>query len=204
MFSIFMLSSTSTKNLAEEFGQSIGVEINSTMMKKVLLLGDSLVADNDWQRRMPKYQTYNFGTPGEMTADLLSYLPDIKDQQHQADVIMLMIGTNDLLVGNFEFIHALKKIVVQINELYPRAELLLCSILPMQLPHLPYNTVSSLNSHIEALTMQTGCCFLNIHERCSNSDKEIFQFDGVHLTEEAYEIWTRTLLEHIAFLIEDD
>jgi len=32
----------------------------------------------------------------------------------------------------------------------------------------------------------------------------IFQEDGVHLTAAAYEIWTRALLEHIAFLVEDD
>lgn len=173
-------------------------------MTHVLLLGDSLVADYVWQERMPRYQVHNHGMPGEMTADLLTYLPDIKGQQSYADVIMVMIGTNDILVGNFKFIHALKKIIVQLNTLYPAAELLICSILPMQLPHLPDNTITSLNSHMEALTMQTGCCFLNIFDRFINLDKELFQYDGVHLTDQAYEIWSRTLLEHIAFLIEDD
>lgn len=173
-------------------------------MTQVLLLGDSLVADNDWENRMPGYQVYNYGIPGDMTADLLSYLPEIKEQQSYADVVMVMIGTNDLLMGNFQFIHTLKKILPQLNSFYPAAELLICSILPMELPHLPQNTVSSLNSHIEALTMQTGSCFLNIHDLFKESQKAVFQLDGVHLTGVAYKIWTRSLLEHIAFLSEDD
>jgi lysophospholipase L1-like esterase len=65
-------------------------------------------------------------------------------------------------------------------------------------------TIANLNSHIESFTVQTGCCFLDTHSRTSDSKQPIFQEDGVHLTEAAYEIWTRALLEHIAFLIEND
>lgn len=173
-------------------------------MTHVLLVGDSLIADNDWKSRLPGYQVHNYGIPGDMTADLLSYLSEIKQQQNYADIVMIMIGTNDLLVGNFKFLDTLKKVLLQINSFYPAAEMLVCSILPMELPHLPHNTVSKLNSHIEALTMQTGSCYLNIHDRFNESKKAVFQLDGVHLTDVAYEIWTRSLLEHIAFLIEDD
>lgn len=173
-------------------------------MTQILLLGDSLVADHNWQARMPRYQVHNFGIPGEMTSNLLASIPEIREQQQQPDVLLVMIGTNDILTGNFEFIHNLKKIIILLSKSYPAAELLISSLLPMQLPHLPYNTISSLNSHIEALTMQTGSCFLDIHKRFSQSDKIIFQDDGVHITDQAYELWTRTLLEHIAFLIEDD
>lgn len=173
-------------------------------MTHVLLVGDSLIADNDWQYRMPGYQVHNYGIPGDMTADLLSYLQEIKKQQSYADVVMVMIGTNDLLMGNLKFTQNVKKILLQLNSFYPSAEMIVCSILPMELPHLPDNTVSKLNSHIEALTMQTGSCFLNIHDRFKESKKAVFQLDGVHLTDVAYEIWTRSLLEHIAFLIEDD
>ncbi len=52
--------------------------------------------------------------------------------------------------------------------------------------------------------MQTGCCYLDTHIKFLNSEAAVFQRDGVHITEAAYEIWARNLLEHIAFLIEDD
>ncbi|BHH84556.1 GDSL-type esterase/lipase family protein [Desulforhopalus sp. 52FAK] len=173
-------------------------------MTQVLLLGDSLVASHSWEKRLPSYKVTNRGVAGVMTSDVLSFIDDIKNEQPYADIIMLMVGTNDILTGNFEFIHTLRKICIELCKNYPASEILITSIFPMDLPHLPYNTVSSLNCHIEALTMQTGCCFLDIHSRLVNLPSPVFQEDGVHVTKETYEIWTRSLLEHIAFLIEDD
>jgi lysophospholipase L1-like esterase len=173
-------------------------------MTQIILLGDSLIADNDWQSRLPSYKVYNFGYPGEMASGLFASLTEVKEQAGSADVIMVMVGTNDLLTGNFDFINTLKKISIQLNRDYPNAEILFSSLFPMELPHLPNDTIPDLNSRIEALAMQTGCCFLDTHRRFVDSDKQIFQEDGVHITDIAYEIWTRSLLEHIAFLIEND
>lgn len=173
-------------------------------MTQVLLLGDSLVAGYNWQDRIVSCRVTNLGMPGVMTSDVYSSLDDVKTEQPYSDVIMLMVGTNDILTGNFEFIHTLRKICVQLCKSYPAAEILITSIFPMSLPHLPYNTISSLNCHIEALTMQTGCCYLDIHSRLKDLSIPVFQEDGVHVTNETYEIWSRSLLEHIAFLIEDD
>jgi len=173
-------------------------------MTQVLLLGDSLVASHNWQSRLGSYRVANLAMPGVMTSDLFSSLDETKAEQPYADIIMLMVGTNDILTGNFEFIHTLRKICVWLCKNYPSAEILITSIFPMVLSHLPYNTISSLNCHIEALTMQTGCCYLDIHSRLQDSSLPIFQEDGVHVTAETYEIWCRSLLEHIAFLIEDD
>ncbi|KJS02377.1 MAG: hypothetical protein VR65_05535 [Desulfobulbaceae bacterium BRH_c16a] len=173
-------------------------------MNHILLLGDSLVADYDWQSHMSSFKVQNFGVPGAMTANLLASLPEIKALVEYADVIMIMIGTNDLLSGNDDFLQTLKTVLIQLSHDYPSAEILVNSLFPMDLPHLPSNSVASLNCHIEALTMRTGCCFLNTHRRFVYSDKQLFQEDGVHITAAAYSIWTRALLEHIAFLIEND
>lgn len=171
---------------------------------QVLLIGDSLVASHNWENRLTECKVTNLGIAGIMTSDVLSCLDEIKKEQPYADIIMLMVGTNDILTGNFEFIHALRKICVQLTKSYPASEVLITSILPMDLPHLPYNTISSLNCHIEALTMQTGCCFLDIHSKLKKYPEPVFQEDGVHITDQTYEIWSKSLLEHIAFLIEDD
>jgi len=173
-------------------------------MTKLLLLGDSLVADHDWQPRMSGYKVQNFGVPGATASDLLDMLPGIKRQADEIDIIMVMVGTNDLLMDNYTFIETLKDIIIQLRKDHPLAEILVSSLFPMNLPHLPDNTVSSFNTHIEAITTQTGCCFLDTHAKFLKSDAAIFQSDGVHITRAAYEIWTHTLLEHIAFLIEND
>lgn len=173
-------------------------------MTQVLFLGDSLVADHDWQSRMPTYKVTNLAVPGMMTAELFASLPKIKQQAQYADVILVMVGTNDLLAGDFEFINTLKKIFVQLSHDFPTAEVVVSSLLPMKLPQMEDYTIDNLNSHIEAFTMQTGCCFLDTHRRLIDSKQPIFLEDGIHLTETAYEIWARALLEHIAFLIEND
>jgi len=173
-------------------------------MTQVLLLGDSLVADHDWQSRMPSYKVVNLAIPGVTTSELLTALPDIKHRAKYADVIMLMVGTNDMLTGNFEFIDTLKKVFVQLSQDFVTAEVVVISLFPMKLAHMSDTTIDNLNGHIEQFTVQTGCCFLDIHSRFADSQQTIFQEDGVHLTKEAYEIWTRALLEHIAFLVEND
>ena len=173
-------------------------------MIRILLLGDSLVADYDWQRRMNSLEIQNFGVPGATTGDLMDMLPHIKKNTTVFDIIMVVVGTNDLLSDNYTFIHTLKRITVQLRKNYPLSDILINSLFPMHLPHLPDNTIPSFNTHLEAIATQTGCCFLDIHSRFLRSDAAIFQNDGVHITEAAYEIWAQTLLEHIAFLIEDD
>jgi lysophospholipase L1-like esterase len=173
-------------------------------MTTILLLGDSLVADHDWQTRMSSFKVINVGVPGATAGDLLEYLPSIKTRAPHADVNLVMNGTNDLLIGKDDYLPLLKKILIQLNHDYPASEILVNSLLPMTLPYLPHDTVASLNSHIEALSMRTGCCFLDIHQRFVNDDQQLFQDDGVHLTDAGYVIWTRALMEHIAFLIEND
>lgn len=173
-------------------------------MTQVLLIGDSLIEGFDWQNRLDRCNVTKMGVPGAMASDIYAALDETKKNSPHADLIMVMVGTNDILTGNYDFIHTLKKVCVQLLRDYPNSDVLVTSLLPIELPHLPYNTVQSLNNHIEAITMKTGCCFLDIHSRLKNSVKPIFEEDGIHITDNAYEIWCRSLLEHIAFLIEDD
>jgi lysophospholipase L1-like esterase len=173
-------------------------------MLKVLMLGDSLIAGYDWQSRLPACKIDNRGVPGATSADLFNSLSTIKESTPTADVIVVMIGTNDILSGDDAFQSLLKKILIQLSHDYPASEILVTSLLPMQLPHLSPNTIESLNCHIEALTMQTGCCYLNVHKRFTGAGRNLFEDDGVHINPDGYAVWARALLEHIAFLIEPD
>lgn len=174
-------------------------------MYKIILLGDSLVADYDWQSHLSSYRVQNFGVPGATSDDLLASLPTLKAKADAADVIMIVIGTNDLLSGREkDILPNLKTILIRLSHDYANAEIVVNSLFPMALPHLPAGSVEKLNSQIEELTKQTGCCYLNTHRRFLDSGKQLFQEDGVHITAAAYSLWTRTFLEHLAFLIDND
>ncbi|MBB5347113.1 hypothetical protein JWG42_06530 [Desulfoprunum benzoelyticum] len=169
-----------------------------------LLLGDSLVADNNWQRRIPFCKVLNYGVPGATAFDLLASLPDLSEHVGSPAAILIMIGTNDALEGQLDFVDCLRRIVVQLSGDFPAAEIIVTSLLPMRRFFPSIAEIATINADIKAMTMQTGSCYLDVCSKFIQSDADLFQEDGVHLTPQAYEIWARTLLEHIAFLIEHD
>jgi lysophospholipase L1-like esterase len=169
-----------------------------------LFLGDSLVADNNWQPRMPFCTVHNCGVPGATTRDLLDSLPALRRRVPRPRGIVVMIGTNDVLAERYDFVDTIREIIIKLSMDFPTAEIIVTSILPMKLSFLAGNTIARLNDHIEATTMQTSCCYLDLYSKFTNSEADLFQADGIHLTRRAYELWTRTLLEHVSYLLEND
>lgn len=178
---------------------------SSSTTNSFLFLGDSLVADNNWQPRMPFCTVHNCGVPGSTAQDLLESLPALSRRVPSPMAILVMIGTNDILAERYAFVDTIRQIIIHLSRDFPAAEVIVTSLLPMRLPFLAEDTIARLNDHIEAVTMQTGCCFLDIHKKFLQAkDLELFQEDGVHITRRAYELWTRTLLEHISLLLDND
>ena len=168
-----------------------------------LFLGDSLIADFNWQERMHHFNILNYGLPGETTQGLLSRIPSITDKIDKPELILLMIGTNNLIIEDYSFLDTLQKIIVQLTTRYPTTEVITNSLLPCQLPWLDMETLERLNKQIEPMTQQTGSCYLDMFSKFKpNSD--YFQRDGVHLTPKAYDLWSKCILEFVSFLIEDD
>ena len=163
-----------------------------------------MVAGFDWQKRIPQFIIKNYGVPGATTSELLQALPSLTARHKSAEIILLMIGTNDVAMENYRFIDDLQKIIVTLSQKYPTAEIMVNSLLPMKLPHLGKNAVLQMNDHIRTLCRKTGSCFIDAYSRFSQSDAQLLEHDGVHINQAGYELWTRTLLEHIAFLVEND
>ncbi len=173
-------------------------------MIPTLLLGDSLLANYDWQKRLPDCTVFNLAIPDQAVSALIDTIPTVTKKVDQAQLIVIMCGSSELLAGNNEFPATLKEIIVQLQKFYPRAEIILNGLFPMELPLAPYNTVIEMNRKLATTATQTGSCFLDIQKKISAFPGPIFLDDGVHITEEACDVWARTLQEYIAFLIEDD
>ncbi len=170
----------------------------------ILFLGDSLIADFNWNKRLPHYTTQEIGIPGATVQQILEMLPTLNIEQ-EPDLVSIMLGTNNLCQEDYNFIPPFKTIVQQLNQLFPLAEILITTILPMKLKHLPSEKIEMTNKELGTMAIETGCCLLDMHKQFINLPAEtIFQPDNIHLTSAAYELWCRNLLEHIAFLIESD
>jgi lysophospholipase L1-like esterase len=170
---------------------------------RLLFIGDSLLADFDWQERINHFEILNFGIPGETAQGLLNRLPSIEEQVVDPLIILIMTGTNNLLMEDYNFSETIRQIVVSLSHWYPRAEIIINSLIPPQIPWLNKDKIQVLNKTIEALSLQSGCCFLDMFAKF-NAGSGLFREDGIHFTEKGYNLWARSILEYIAFLLEDD
>lgn len=168
-----------------------------------LFLGDSLIADYNWQERMHHFKIINFGMPGETVQGLLNRIPSIAESVKNPELVLLMIGTNNLIIEDYSFLDSLRQLIIQLTASYPAAEVITNSLLPCQLPWLSMKALTKLNQEIESMAQQTGSCYLDMFSKF-NPTPEYFQKDGIHLQPKAYELWSKNILEFVSFLIEDD
>jgi len=175
----------------------------SMTQSNFLFLGDSLIADFDWQARMHHFEILNYGVPGETAQGLRNRIPKIAKDLAAPELILIMIGTNNLIIEDYSFLDTLRQITVQLTSLYPTAEVITNSLLPCQLPWVTTETLERINTATEAMTRQTGSCYLDMFNKLEPTS-DFFQSDGIHLTARAYDLWSKSILEFVAFLIEDD
>ena len=169
-------------------------------VKTLLMLGDSLVEWGDWQELLPDIQVINRGVAGEHVEDLAARLTAELDTTPDPDHILIMAGTNNLLMGNRFFPAIFKSMLPRLSLLCPDAGITLNSIMPMSLPGLSLET-EKINEELEDVAGQTGCLFLNMTipftEQCLPITKPCFLTDGVHLSTLGYQVWANEIRRHL-------
>lgn len=173
-------------------------------MAELLFIGDSLIAGYDWQNRIPFHNIQKFAVPGAQVQDVLTTVKDIKVET-QPDLIHLCIGTNNIHQNDLLFLDSFRQLIGTLRQTFPIAEIVVSNIFPMKLKHIRPKEIVQTNLHIAEVIVQTGNCLLDMHKIFSEySCESIFLEDKIHLTEQGYALWARSVLEHIAFLIEPD
>lgn len=170
--------------------------------RQFVLIGNSLIADFDWQARMPFFKVADFGTPGETTQDLLEKLPSIIEKLNDPVAVVVVCGTNNVVNGDYDFIDSLEQIVVKLTNAYPETEIIVNSLFPINVSSIPREKIVQINTDIESLTKKTGSTFLNMFKRFESSDANLILEDGIQLSEKAYDFWARSISEYLAFLVE--
>jgi lysophospholipase L1-like esterase len=171
---------------------------------RLLFLGDSLVANFDWQERISHFEIQNLSSPGETAQSLLNKIEIITEEAADPQIIFIMIGTNNLLMEDYDYVDSVQKTVVLFSQHYPTAEIILNSLFPLQISWIDQEALQQINRSMQALSLQAGCCFLDLSTKFRSDKAELFQSDGIHLTEDGYNLWAKSILEYISFLLEDD
>ncbi len=153
---------------------------------------------------MPMFEVHNYGIPGDDVKSLLLRLSHVEKEVSSAEIILVMIGTNNVIAQDYTFIDELRRIIIRLRKKYTTADIIINSLPPINIELLVEGAITHLNDLIENLTIQTGCCYLQNFSKIESPEDKLFQPDGVHLTETTYDKWARSILEYVAFLLEDD
>jgi len=105
-------------------------------MKTVLMLGDSLIEWGDWEILLPEYKVINRGVAGDAVEGLSVRLADEAMAAGTPEYILIMAGTNNLLMDNLFFPAIFKTMLVRLQQLCPGSTITVNAILPMDIPDL--------------------------------------------------------------------
>jgi lysophospholipase L1-like esterase len=166
---------------------------------KILFLGHSLVEWFDWQGRFPGHEVHNLGVAGETTTGLLRRSDRALSRCPEADAVLVMTGTNDLLMEDRSFLEDYRALAAKLVERCPGARIVLHSILPVHPQWVDSKEIESLNDVIREIAAESGTEFFDLTARFTGSsgepDLRCLLADGVHLSETGYAVWSRALEE---------
>ena len=132
------------------------------MVRSVLLLGDSLVEYGDWHELLQGYLTVNRGIAGETVGELAARLGWEIEESAVSDHILIMSGTNNLLLGDRSFPAVFQTMLPRLKLLEPTADISVIGMASMHLPWIQDELLESVNSELKEITSQARCRFLDI------------------------------------------
>jgi beta-glucosidase len=180
----------------------------------ILFLGDSITynwstAGETWQKHYGKYDPANFGIPGDRTQQILWRIEHGELDEISPRVVVLMIGTNNLMMhGAPEVAAGIRLIVRRTREKLPDARILILGIFPRGPRPAPgggwddgvepMRRIQAINREVAALDGGTGGMvrFLDIGKTFLDADGKIprdIMPDQLHLSPKGYDLWARAM-----------
>jgi lysophospholipase L1-like esterase len=173
---------------------------------ELLFLGDSLtdlwpaVSPGSW-RRLTKYKPANFGIGADRTEHLLWRIQHGELDGITPNLVVLLIGTNNLgaVIGERPewAAEGIRQIIDNIRSRLPQTKILLLALFPRDSKNSSLRErVSQVNGAIRSFADGEHVLFADFGDsfRQPNGElrPELFS-DGLHLTAEGYEVWYRRL-----------
>jgi lysophospholipase L1-like esterase len=152
-------------------------------------------------------KTANFGIGGDTTQGVLYRLRHGEGQGFQPKVIMLLIGTNNVIFGSpsAEIAEAVGAVVLELRQHFPAAKILLLGIFPRANPGDDIRkTVLDANAIIAKLHDGKNVFYLDIGAKLLDADGQILpdiMSDKLHPTEKGYAIWAEAVKAPLAELM---
>ena len=171
-------------------------------------MGDSITEMYDLEKYFPDDPVVNSGVGGNTTDDILEDMQQ-RVYQYNPSKVFLLIGTNDLQDGKTpdEIFENIKRIVEGIQENRPEAKIYLESIYPVnrnfensgaQDRH--NEDIKEINKKIEEYCMEEDLTYIDLYSVLEDENGDLraeYTNEGLHLSEEGYDIVTETLKKYL-------
>ena len=163
-------------------------------METLLMLGDSLIEWGDWESLLPDYRIINRGFAGETVGGLAARLADEINMVDEPDRIVILSGTNDLLMGDQSFPAIFETMLPRLQLMCPETEIILVGLAPLQMA---LQMTDEINLRLADIAMDSGCRFLDLfepfHMQCRPVGNPCFLPDGVHFSPHGYRVFGTAL-----------
>ena len=169
---------------------------DASKTSRLLLVGDSMIEYGDWPTLLPGREVVNLGRSGESVEELRERAKNIVRRQGGADLLLVMIGTNNVAMERFDFTGAYGEILATFRTAWPGAVLVVNSLLPMDLDYLAPETVARVNDGLRRLAEREGAHFLDAWRSLADRNNQPLPGvleDEVHLTALGYRLWAACL-----------
>ena len=165
----------------------------------IIFLGDSITEYGEWSELFPNDNILNRGIAGDGILGTQQRLNEIK--RHQPNKVFLMIGINDLLYHNAEYVTNIYiGLLKEIGKQLVNTELLVQSILPINNSIYKLNTsnkeIDNVNASIKKYCIENGIKYIDIASSLKNKENNLnmeFTSDGIHINGIAYNVWKEKL-----------
>ena len=156
-----------------------------------------MVQWGDWGRLLPTHNIVNRGLAGESTGELAGRLFDELEEVSGVDMVFIVSGTNNYLMGDYSFPEIFKSMLPRISLLAPDAKVVVNSLFPYRLPGLDTTRLGSINQKFSETVRSAGFVFLDVLTTFCDEDALYFSPDGVHLSDIGYLQWAKKIAEEL-------
>jgi lysophospholipase L1-like esterase len=174
---------------------------------KTVFLGNSLTEMFDLNAYFNDSALVNFGIVGDFSEGLVKRAKLVT--RLKPDRLFIEIGINDMIeqVSLAEICSNYRELIGIIQKESPGTKIFVQSNLPLIINRPSWftgdtdvnNLVLEQNVNLQKIAAETGCVYVDIcTEMIKEKNKEsLFIWDGLHLTDKAYQIWTDKVKDYL-------
>lgn len=173
------------------------------MMKKIILLGDSITEAFPADFFINEFEIVNKGISGDSTEGVYKRLPgDVISLK--PDMVFLLIGTNDFAQGlsNGDITAGVFRILLSLKNALDTTIIVSVSILPVRdLENRSNARIIQVNNEIRNITEELNLKYFDLHSSFRDDTGKLrkeFTEDGLHLTADAYRFWGELLRKFVS------